>query len=121
ITWSKNLFLTQGVAKKLAEQGISAEIVDLRTLRPLDKETLLASVAKTHRAVIIQEQHEIASYGTYLAHLIQSEIFDELDAPVEVVSTLETPMPYSKALEQLILPSEERCIEAVHKVLAGCL
>ena len=121
ITWSKNVFLTQKVAEKLAEEGIDAEIIDLRTLRPLDKEAVLTSVAKTHRALIIQEQHEVASYGTYLSHLIHSEIFDELDAQVGLVSTLEIPMPYSKALEAVILPSEERCVAAAKKVLEGCL
>jgi pyruvate dehydrogenase E1 component beta subunit len=118
ITWSKNLFLTLDVAEELAKQGISAEVVDLRTLRPLDKETVFNSVAKTNRCVIVQEQHEIASYGSYLSHLISTEIFDELDAPVRLVSSLEAPMPYSKALEVVILPSKDRVIEKVKSVLA---
>ncbi len=116
ITWSKNVFLTLKVAEKLSELGISAEVLDLRTLRPLDTELIFNSVAKTHRCVIIQEQHSVASFGAYLSHLIQSSIFDELDAPIEVVSCLEVPMPYSRKLEEVILPSEERCIEAVRKV-----
>ena len=95
---------------------ISAEVVDLRTLRPLDKETLFNSVAKTHRCVIVQEQHEVASYGAYLSHLISTEIFDELDAPVGLVSTLEAPMPYSKALEVVLLPGKDRIIEKVKAV-----
>ena len=118
ITWSKNLFLTQQVAEQLAKENISAEIVDLRTLRPLDKETVFNSVAKTHRVAIIQEQHEVASYGSWLSHLISTELFDELDAPVGLVSMLEIPMPYSKALEPIILPSLERCLEQCRKVLA---
>ncbi len=121
ITWSKNYFLTEKVANALAEKGISAEIVDLRTLRPFDKETVLNSVAKTHRAVVIQEMYEIASYGSYIAHVIQSEIFDELDAPVGLVSSLEVPMPYSKVLEPVILPSVERCVAKVMKTLEGAL
>jgi pyruvate dehydrogenase E1 component beta subunit len=116
VTWSKNLFLTLDVAAALAEEGISAEVVDLRTLRPLDKETLFNSVAKTHRCVVVQEQHEVASYGAYLSHLISTEIFDELDAPVGLVSTLEAPMPYSKALEVILLPSKQRVIEKVREV-----
>ena len=119
ISWSKNVFLTMQVAEALAEQGISAEVVDLRTLRPLDEEAVLHSVAKTNRCLIIQEQHEIASYGAWLAHLIQSKIFDSLDAPVGLVSSLEVPMPYSKALEVHVLPSKERCLEAAHRVLEG--
>lgn len=118
VTWSKNLFLALDAAEDLAQQGISAEVVDLRTLRPLDKETLFNSVAKTNRCVVLQEQHEVASYGAYLSHLISTEIFDELDAPVSLVSTLEAPIPYSKALEVVLLPSKERVIEAVHQVCA---
>ncbi len=117
ISWSKNVFLTLEAAEALAEQGISAEVIDLRTLRPLDAQTVLNSVAKTHRCVVVQEQHEVASYGAYLAHMITSSIFDELDAPVGVVSTLEAPMPYSKALEVVLLPSKQRIID---QVLAVC-
>jgi pyruvate dehydrogenase E1 component beta subunit len=116
ITWSKNLFLTLEAAEALAQQGISAEVVDLRTLRPLDKEAVFNSVAKTHRVVVVQEQHEVASYGAYLSHLIATELFDELDAPVGLVSTLEAPIPYSKALEVVLLPSKERIIEKVRAV-----
>jgi pyruvate dehydrogenase E1 component beta subunit len=117
ITWSKNVFLTLQVAEALEKEGISAEVIDLRTLRPLDKETIFTSISKTNRAVVIQEQHEVASFGTYISHLISTEMFDALDAPVGVVSTLEAPMPYSKALESVILPSQERCIEAIRGVL----
>ena len=118
ITWSKNVFLTLKTADALAEKGISAEVIDLRTLRPLDKETIINSIKKTHRAVIIQEQHEIASYGAYLSHFIQSEIMDELDAPIELVSSLECPMPYSKPLEEVILPSVGRCVQSAESALA---
>lgn len=119
ISWSKNVFLALDVAEELSKEGVSAEVVDLRTLRPLDEEAVLTSVAKTHRVLIIQEQHEIASYGAYLGHLIASKIFDELDAPVGMVSTLEAPMPYSKALEVVLLPSKQRCLEEARKVLEG--
>jgi pyruvate dehydrogenase E1 component beta subunit len=117
ISWSKNVFLTLQVAEALAADGISAEVIDLRTLRPLDEDTVLNSVAKTHRALVIQEQHEVASYGAYLGHLITSRIFDELDAPVGLVSSLEGPMPYSKTLEAVILPSRERCINEAKRIL----
>lgn len=117
ITWSKNVFMTLEIAKSLEEEGVSAEVIDLRTLRPLDKDAIFKSVAKTHKAVIIQEQHLVASYGAFLAHLISSEIFDELDAPVKVVSSLEAPMPYSKPLEAVILPSKERCLETIRSIL----
>ena len=117
ITWSKNVFLSLEVAQALANQGISAEVIDLRTLRPLDKQTIFESVKKTHRALIIQEQHEVASYGSYISHLISSELFDELDAPVGMVSSLEVPMPYSKSLEAVILPSVASCVAKAHEVL----
>lgn len=119
ISWSKNIFLTLEVAAALEQEGVSAEVLDLRTLRPLDREAILKSVSKTHRCLVIQEQHEVASFGAYLNHLICTEIFDELDAPVGLVSSLETPMPYSKALEAIVLPSKERCLEAARKVLHG--
>lgn len=118
ITWSKSVFLTLDVAEALAQEGISAEVIDLRTLRPVDREAVLTSVAKTHRCVIVQEQHEVASYGSWLSHMIGTEIFDELDAPVKLVSTLEAPMPYSKALEVVLLPSKERIMQAVRDVCA---
>ncbi|RME60127.1 MAG: alpha-ketoacid dehydrogenase subunit beta [Candidatus Dadabacteria bacterium] len=117
ISWSKIVFLTLEVAKELEKKGISAEVVDLRTLRPLDTETIFNSVAKTHRVVIIQEEHSIASYGAYLSHLISTEIFDELDAPAYVVSSKEVPMPYSRPLEDEIFPSVKRCLETIEKVL----
>jgi pyruvate dehydrogenase E1 component beta subunit len=118
ITWSKNVFLTLDAAEALAQEGISAEVVDLRTLRPVDRAAVLTSVAKTNRCVIVQEQHEVASYGSWLSHMIGDEIFDELDAPVKLISTLEAPMPYSKALEVVLLPSKERIIKAVREVCA---
>jgi pyruvate dehydrogenase E1 component beta subunit len=117
ITWSKNLFLALQVVDELQSRGISADLLDLRSLRPLDEEAIFNSVSKTHRVVIIQEQHQVASYGAYLSHLISTKAFDELDAPVELVSSLEIPMPYAKSLEAVILPSKERCLEAVDRVL----
>lgn len=119
ITWAKNVFLTLQVAEALAEEGISAEVIDLRTLRPLDKEAIIKSVKKTNHALVIQEQHEVASYGSYLSHFVSTELFDELDAPVGLVSSLEIPMPYSKPLEAIVMPSKERCVAAAKKVLAG--
>ena len=121
ISWSRAIFITLQVAEQLAEQGISAEVLDLRTLRPLDKAAVLNSVAKTHRCAIIQDQYEVASYGTYLSHLIQSEIMDELDAPVGLVSTLDVPIPYSKVLENYVRPNTERCVETIMNTMAGAI
>ncbi|MCL4125756.1 UNVERIFIED_CONTAM: hypothetical protein GTU68_053942 [Idotea baltica] len=105
----------------IGKEGISAEVIDLRTLRPLDEEAIFNSVRKTNKAVVIQEQHQMGSYGSYLCQLITTNLFDELDAPVGLVSSLEAPMPYSKSLETAILPSVDRCVEEVHKTIAGCL
>lgn len=116
LTWSKSYYLTMDIATALEEEGISAEVVDLRTLRPLDTETVLNSVAKTHRVAIIQEQHTVASYGAYLSHMICNQIFDELDAPPVLCATYESPMPYSKALEMHIMPTKERCLQEIRKI-----
>jgi pyruvate dehydrogenase E1 component beta subunit len=117
ITWSKNVFMTLDAAKRLEEEGISTEVIDLRTLRPLDKEAIIESVVKTNRVVIVQEQHPMCSYGSYLSHLISTELFDHLDAPVELISSLDCPMPYSKSLETVILPSIDSIVEAVKRTL----
>jgi pyruvate dehydrogenase E1 component beta subunit len=119
ISWSKNVFLALQVADELKNSGVSADVIDLRTLRPLDTETILRSVAKTNRVLVIQEQHEVASYGAYLSHMIMDRAFDHLDAPVKVVSSLEVPIPYSKALDVVVLPNKERCLQAAHEVLRG--
>ena len=116
VTWSKNLFMTLEAAEELTQYGISAEVIDLRTLRPLDTETLFTSVAKTHRVLVVQEQHEVASYGSYLSHLISTQVFDELDAPVGLLSSLEVPMPYSKALEKVILPTKEKIVAQARSI-----
>ena len=117
ISWSKNVFIALDTAKELEARGISAEVVDLRTLRPLDKDAIFKSVAKTHRCLIIQEQHLVSSYGAYISHLINSEIFDELDAPVRLLSSLEVPMPYTKSLESVILPNKDKAVIEALKVL----
>ena len=117
ITWSKNVFLSLEVAQALSDEGISAEVIDLRSLRPLDKRTIFESIKKTHRVLIIQEQHEVASYGSYISHLISTELFDELDAPVAMVSSLEVPLPYSKSLEAVILPSLAGCVAKAREVM----
>lgn len=117
ISWSKNVFLAMQVADQLKNENINADVIDLRSLRPFDKEAIAKSVAKTNKVLIIQEQHEIASYGSFLSHFISTELFDYLDAPVNLVSSLETPMPYSKALEVIILPSLEKCLQRARELV----
>ena len=102
------------VAQRLAdEQGISAEVVDLRSLRPLDVETVAASVARTNRAVCVEEGWPSYGVTAELAARIQMACFDDLDAPVERVGMAEVPLPYAKNLERAALPNEERLTAAV--------
>jgi pyruvate dehydrogenase E1 component beta subunit len=117
ISWSKNVFMALEAAEKLQQSGISTEVIDLRTLRPLDKQAIFTSVKKTNRVVILQEQHPVCSYGSYLSHLISTELFDHLYAPVELISSMDCPMPYSKSLEAAVLPSVAQVIETVKRTL----
>lgn len=101
-------------AAALQLRGISAEVIDLRSLRPLDEPAIMASVAKTGRAVVVDESWPAASVGAYIAHRIASERFDSLDAPVAFVSSEDVPMPYNHALELAVQPSAA-------KIVAACL
>jgi pyruvate dehydrogenase E1 component beta subunit len=95
------------------EHEIEAEVIDPRTLRPLDLDTILESVAKTNRAVIVEEGWPHGGVGANLAALIQEQAFDDLDAPVARVTGADLPMPYSKPLEQIAYPHEPQIVEAV--------
>ena len=99
-------------AEQLAEQGIGAEVIDPRTLRPLDLDTILESVKKTNRAVVVEEGWPHGGVGANIAALIQEQAFDYLDAPVQRVSGADVPMPYSKPLEQAAFPHAENIVAA---------
>ena len=108
------------VATGLAEfekEGISVELVDPRTVKPLDIETIARSVRKTHRAVIVEEGHSFAGIGAEYAHQIYSACFDDLDAPIVRVSQSENPLPYAKSLEAASLPTLENVVRAAKTVL----
>ena len=105
-------------AKTLAAQGINVEIVDLRTIKPLDFETVAASVSKTNRLLIVEENKPFAGWGAQVAYEVQRELFDDLDAPVHRLTSLDVPQPYNGRLEQAVLPNEERILAAVKEVLA---
>jgi len=94
------------------EHGVSAEVIDPRTLRPLDLDTILASVAKTNRCVVVEEGWPHGGVGANLAALIQEQAFDDLDAPIVRVTGADVPMPYSKPLEQIAFPHEPQVVEA---------
>jgi len=99
------------------EHGISAEVVDVRSIRPLDEETILNSVAKTHRAIYVEEGKPFCGVGAQIAYTIQAKVFDELDAPVLRVNSLDSPAIYSPPLEALQLPTADVIVE---KALSIC-
>lgn len=117
ITHSKPLKVVREAAAELEKLGIDAEIVDLRSIRPLDEETIYESVRKTNRCVVIDESWPFASVGSHVAWLVSKHAFDMLDAPVELVSSEEVPMPYNHALELAAQPSAEKIVQAVKRVL----
>ncbi|WP_437820637.1 pyruvate dehydrogenase complex E1 component subunit beta [Sorangium sp. So ce1078] len=117
ISWSRMVHVALEAAAELEKEGISAEIVDLRSLRPLDEETIVRSVTKTHRAVVAHEGWPYGGVGAEVADRIQRLAFDELDAPVLRATTLDVPMPYNARLEQYVIPQAARIIENVHRVL----
>jgi pyruvate dehydrogenase E1 component beta subunit len=101
----------------LAEEGIDAEVIDLRSLRPLDDATVLASVARTHRAVVVEEPWRTLGIGAEVAARITEEAFYELDAPVGRIGCVEVPLPYAKHLEDAAIPQVPRIVEAVRRVM----
>ncbi|WP_069093755.1 pyruvate dehydrogenase complex E1 component subunit beta [Methyloligella halotolerans] len=117
VSYSHGLTYTIEAADKLAEEGIEAEIIDLRSLRPLDLETILASLAKTHRLVAIEESWPVCSIASEICARVTQEGFDDLDAPPLTVSGADVPMPYAANLEKLALPRTEQVIAAAKKVL----
>ena len=117
VTWGKQVFNCQTARAELATAGVSAELVDLRSIRPLDHETLFRSVAKTGRCVVVHEGHLFAGVGAEIAARVQEACFDYLDAPVKRVTTRDLPQPYATNLEQLVNPSPERIVEAVRAIL----
>ena len=117
ITYGGSLGKTLEAAETLAKESVSAEVIDLRVLRPLDARTILTSVAKTHRAVIIDEAWRTGSFSAEISAQIMENAFDELDAPVARVCGEEAPMPYAKHLEDAALPQADKIVKAVREML----
>jgi pyruvate dehydrogenase E1 component beta subunit len=117
ITYSRSVLTSLKAAESLAAEGIDAEVIDLRTIRPLDLETILGSVMKTHRAVIVEEDWPYCGIGAGIADRIYNQVFDELDAPIRRVTAKDTPIPYNRSLEALIVPSVDGVVAAVKDVL----
>jgi len=114
---SKTVSVALKAADQLAEQNVAAEVVDLRSLRPLDEAAVLASVAKTNRAVVVEEGWPHVGVGAQVVDIIQREAFDQLDAPVQRVTQADVPMPYNKHLERAAKPSPEKVVAAARRVL----
>jgi pyruvate dehydrogenase E1 component beta subunit len=116
VSYSRSMVYALEAAKRLAEEGIEAEVIDLRTLRPLDIDTVLASVRKTNRIVTVEEGWPICSIGSEICARVALEAFDDLDAPPMKISGADVPMPYAANLEKLALPSVEQVVAAVKSV-----
>jgi len=116
VTWSREVVFALEAADNLAAEGIEAEVLDLRTLVPLDKETILASIRKTHRALVVHEAIKRAGYGAEIVSLIVEEAFDDLDAPPRRLAGLETPIPYAAHLEKTVVPQVEDIVRAAKEL-----
>ncbi|MGA2764194.1 MAG: pyruvate dehydrogenase complex E1 component subunit beta [Spirochaetia bacterium] len=117
IGFSKPLRMVLEAAELLASQGIDAEVLDLRSIRPLDEAAIYDSVRKTNRCVVVDESWPFASVGSHVAWLVSRNCFDDLDAAVELVSGEDVPMPYNHSLELAAQPSVEKIVDAVKRVL----
>ena len=117
ISFSKPMQTVLEAAEVLEKEGYSAEVLDLRSLRPLDEEAVFASVVKTTRCLIIDNDWPMASFGSYLGWLISKNCFDSLDAPVELVAMEDVPMPYNHNLELAVQPSVEKIVTAAKRVM----
>ncbi len=117
VTYSKMLELSMKAAEELSKEGVEAEIVDLRTLRPLDIDPVIESFKKTNRAVIVEEGWKSFGVGAEISSQIYENAFDYVDAPIKRVAQKEVPLPYNRDLEQMALPQVEDIIKAVKEVL----
>jgi len=113
VSFSKPVLMCLAAAEELAKEGLQVEVVDLRSLRPLDRDTVYASVRKTNRAVVVDEAWPMASVGSWVQAEIAKDCFDDLDAPVELVASEDVPMPYNHTLELEVQPT-------VAKIMAAC-
>jgi pyruvate dehydrogenase E1 component beta subunit len=119
VSYARMAMLSLLAAAELAKEGISCEVIDLRTLAPLDTATFVESARKTGRAVVVEECWETAGLGGELAYRIHRDCFDALLAPIKRVAGLDVPMPYSRQLEKLCLPQPETIMAAVRELMTG--
>ena len=117
VTYGKMVLVALQAADRLRKEGVNVDVLDLRTVRPMDVEAIAASVQKTNRAVVVEEGWELAGIGAQVVDYIQRECFDDLDAPVVRVHQADVPMPYAKNLEKLAKPDAAKTIAAVKRVM----
>ena len=117
VSFGKMMYEGEAAADELAKDNISVEIIDLRTVRPIDYDTVVESVKKTNRLVIVEEAWPLASISTEITYHVQKHAFDYLDAPVQRVTNMDVPLPYAPTLIDAILPNVKRTIEAVNRVM----
>lgn len=113
VSFGRPMKIVMAAAEVLAGEGIEADVVDLRSLRPMDSETLVRSVMKTNRCVVVDESWPVCSVGSQVGQMVSNRCFDRLDAPVEVVSSEDVPMPYNHRLESAVVPSVEKIVRVV--------
>jgi pyruvate dehydrogenase E1 component beta subunit len=118
VCWSFTLQAVLRATDVLKESGIEADVLDLRSLKPVDSAALIEATKKTHRVLIVEEGTPVASYGSWLAYHVQEIAFDELDAPVKVLSSDDVPMPYTFTLEPQVLPNVDRIVAAAKELVA---
>jgi len=117
VTWSREVLFALDAATKLAADGIEAEVVDLRSLVPLDREAILASVRRTRRLLVVHEAVRRGGYGAEIAALVAEEVFDSLDAPPRRLAGLETPIPYAQELEKTVVPQVDDIVRAAKELV----
>jgi pyruvate dehydrogenase E1 component beta subunit len=117
VAWSYMVHVALKAAEQLAGEGIDAEVVDLRTLTPLDEETILNSVRKTSKVLILQEACKTTGFGAEVAAVVGDQAFDHLDAPIKRVTAPDTPVPFSPVLEGFFMPNEEDVIKVIHEMM----
>jgi len=118
VSWSREVLFSLEAAEKLVADGISAEVVDLRSLVPLDTQAVLASVRKTHRLLVVHEAIKRGGFGGEIASLVAEEAFDDLDAPPRRLAGLDTPIPYAQHLERSVVPQVEDIIRVAKELVA---
>lgn len=120
VGYSRNVKYSLQAAEELAKEGISCEVINLRTIKPLDRDCIVKSVIKTNRLVTVEDGFPQSGVGAEIAAIIhETEAFNYLDAPIERVSSVDVPMPYAKLLEDAVVPGPSSIIKAVRKTLQG--